>query len=308
MIEYEVVLSSGEIVKATAQNNKDLFIALKGGSNNFGVVTQFKLPTFQQGRMWGGAVFMAPDTFPELASRLYDFVTSPTDPDAHLIVAAGYAPAGAATVSNVYYAKPEPMPPSLAPFTTVQPVYMSTLREDSLLGFASEQAAFSNDGDRQLYFTTTFRPNKQFLLDIHKLWQSTVDANKHIPGFTLSLVFQPLSKSLLEASAAKGGNSLGFSPERGPLLLNLLNSVHSNKEDDEAMVKAITGLLKSIENLAAERGLADRYRFMNYSFKSEKVVQSYGGESIAKLKAASKKYDKIGFFQRKVPGGFKLPG
>lgn len=50
----EVVLPSGEIVNANATSNSDLWRALKGGSNNFGVVTRIDLKTFPQGKFWGG--------------------------------------------------------------------------------------------------------------------------------------------------------------------------------------------------------------------------------------------------------------
>ncbi|GAB1214093.1 hypothetical protein ATERTT37_003252 [Aspergillus terreus] len=39
IINYEVVLASGRIVNANIESNTDLFKALKGGGNNFGIVT-----------------------------------------------------------------------------------------------------------------------------------------------------------------------------------------------------------------------------------------------------------------------------
>jgi len=50
------VLSDGRIVYASASSNRDLWLALKGGSNNFGVVTRFDLETIPQGDMWGGQI------------------------------------------------------------------------------------------------------------------------------------------------------------------------------------------------------------------------------------------------------------
>ena len=43
VLEYEVVLASGEIVVANSTENVDLFWALKGGGPNFGIVTKFVL-------------------------------------------------------------------------------------------------------------------------------------------------------------------------------------------------------------------------------------------------------------------------
>ncbi|KKP03796.1 hypothetical protein THAR02_04126 [Trichoderma harzianum] len=49
---YEVVLASGKVVYATESSYPDLWLALKGGSNNFGIVTRFDLATFPLGNMW----------------------------------------------------------------------------------------------------------------------------------------------------------------------------------------------------------------------------------------------------------------
>ena len=46
VLDYEIVLPSGDIVHANAQEKLDLFKALRGGSNNFGIVTNFKLVVF----------------------------------------------------------------------------------------------------------------------------------------------------------------------------------------------------------------------------------------------------------------------
>ncbi|KAK2731858.1 FAD binding domain-containing protein [Colletotrichum kahawae] len=53
---YQIVLPSGAIVEATASSHEDLWLALKGGSNSFGIVTRIDVPTFPMGDMWGGSV------------------------------------------------------------------------------------------------------------------------------------------------------------------------------------------------------------------------------------------------------------
>lgn len=41
MVAFEIVLADSRIIKATEDTFSDLFIALKGGTNNFGIVTKF---------------------------------------------------------------------------------------------------------------------------------------------------------------------------------------------------------------------------------------------------------------------------
>lgn len=48
----QVVLPSGILVDVTEKSHPDLFKALKGGSNNFGIVTAFEFTAFEQGDFW----------------------------------------------------------------------------------------------------------------------------------------------------------------------------------------------------------------------------------------------------------------
>ncbi|KAF9872493.1 FAD binding domain-containing protein [Colletotrichum karsti] len=47
ILEATVVVASGKIVKASATQNTDLFWALRGAGSSFGIVTEFKLNTFE---------------------------------------------------------------------------------------------------------------------------------------------------------------------------------------------------------------------------------------------------------------------
>lgn len=51
VVGYEILLASGEIVRA--DSTSDLFLPLKGGSNNFGIVIRFDLKVYSQG-LFGG--------------------------------------------------------------------------------------------------------------------------------------------------------------------------------------------------------------------------------------------------------------
>jgi FAD/FMN-containing dehydrogenase len=58
VVNFQVVLAFGEIVDANDSNEyADLSIVLKGGQNNFGVVTRFDLRTFRYGLYWGGRLY-----------------------------------------------------------------------------------------------------------------------------------------------------------------------------------------------------------------------------------------------------------
>lgn len=309
VINYEVVLASGELLSVNKDSYPDLFIGLKGGSGNFGVVTRIDFPTFQLGKMWGGALYYANSAYPALVTAFSNFAkdTAP-DEKAALIVATGWIPGqGELCISNLYHGTPAlEAPPSLKSFLDIQPQLASTLRSDTLLGLADEQAAFSTNGQRCWFFTTGFRVDTQLMIDIRTLWLSTMETLKNQPDMVVSLVFQPITKGMIENSLKRGDNSLGLSVSDGPLVVCLLNTVHSNSTSDDIVSVEILKLLEKIDSLATERGLASRYKFLNYGYKGQKILEGYGKESTARLKSVSKKYDPTGLFQSVVPGGFKV--
>lgn len=85
---FELVTASGLVVNVSSRSYSDLYWALRGGGNNFGVVTNFKLNTFPLGQMWGGQRIFLENTFPEVLSAIHDFTIegSRKDLDAAQIV------------------------------------------------------------------------------------------------------------------------------------------------------------------------------------------------------------------------------
>ena len=122
VVNFEVILASGEIVNANAREKSDLCAALKGGSNNFGIVSRIELPTFEQGRMWRGALYYENTTFPQLFKAFNDFTTDCSDDNAHVIIAAFWAQGREAGTSDLYYARTQSSaPPCLRPFVDIAP-------------------------------------------------------------------------------------------------------------------------------------------------------------------------------------------
>jgi len=83
---YELVLPNGTIQTVTSQN-EDLWFALRGGFNNFGIVTKFVLQAHPQGDVWGGFVII-PDlffNFNKVNAAILKFQQEVTDPKAALL-------------------------------------------------------------------------------------------------------------------------------------------------------------------------------------------------------------------------------
>jgi FAD/FMN-containing dehydrogenase len=102
VVNFEVVLASGDIVNANSTENKDLWLALRGGGNNFGIVTRFDMSVFPQGEMWGGSIIYDISSSPQLFQALYNFVVDPAhDTATHFIWSGGIAQGFKAAMSNM---------------------------------------------------------------------------------------------------------------------------------------------------------------------------------------------------------------
>jgi hypothetical protein len=53
-------------------------------------------------------------------------------------------------------------------------------------------------------------------------------------------------------------------------------------------------------------GALHRLQYLNYADTTQRPITSYGQANVERLKQARKRYDPKGFFQKQVPGGFKL--
>jgi FAD/FMN-containing dehydrogenase len=76
LLEAELVLANGERVRASADENPDLFWALRGGGGNFGVVTSFLFRLHEVGTVVGGPTFWAVEDAAEVLSAYREFLPS----------------------------------------------------------------------------------------------------------------------------------------------------------------------------------------------------------------------------------------
>lgn len=70
---YEVVLANGTIVNANKGENSDLWMALRGGGSNFGIVTRFDMEALPDKDLAHGVRFMSGNHSSELVDVLVDF-------------------------------------------------------------------------------------------------------------------------------------------------------------------------------------------------------------------------------------------
>ena len=74
LLEAELVLASGEQVRASADEHPDLYWAIRGGGGNFGVVTSFLFRLHEVGTIIGGPTFWPVEQGAEVLSAYREFL------------------------------------------------------------------------------------------------------------------------------------------------------------------------------------------------------------------------------------------
>ncbi|KAK1561592.1 uncharacterized protein LY79DRAFT_574057 [Colletotrichum navitas] len=120
-------------------------------------------------------------------------------------------------------------------------------------------------GEGSTQFRTSFRSIKS--MPIAKNTNETVE-----PFFT----YQPVTANILDAMQKNGGNALGLTPERGPLVHISVVTHWETSHLDHFVQQSAADLICEIQVLAEERGLFAGYTYMNYAEKNQDVYAGYG--------------------------------
>ncbi|KAI1805632.1 putative oxidoreductase [Daldinia bambusicola] len=303
---FEVVLANGSIVNANADENPDLLFALRGGSNNFGVVTRIDFQTFEQGPIWAGAVLSSSDTIDEQLKAFVDVNSAGSyDEYASLITNLGYA-GGRKTfiLNNIEYTKAEENPAVFKPFTKISAMdekgHISTMAEAAI-----EQGSYSKNGRRQLFVTITHKSTLPMLNALYLNWDKSIEAIKSVRGVVWAISLEPLPPAIYARSPTS--NVFGLADRADALVITLLTVFWRNEADDAKVERAARELFKNIEDDAKRIGAYDPFIYPNYAAPWQDPVSSYGEESLRKLKRVRRNVDPKGVFTRQVPGGFKIP-
>lgn len=120
-------MADRRISNVSYESNPDLFFALRGGANNFGIVTKFYLQIYPQGSKWGGVKLYPATANRNLSKAVESYLNrASTDPDAAIF--AGYIDSGGQFASGCVfdYAKPQANP---AIFSDFLPLDNQTLED-----------------------------------------------------------------------------------------------------------------------------------------------------------------------------------
>ncbi|KAI1499515.1 FAD-binding domain-containing protein [Biscogniauxia marginata] len=307
---FEVVLADGGIVTASSDENADLFEALKGGGSNFGIVTRFNMVAFRTSPIWSASLVHPESVGQVHLSTLKKWIDNvETYQDSSVMLFWSYRPALKQTIINTSLSDVSgtASPPIFNDFLAIPGAINSTVMTTDMSTVALNT---QTGGYRNIWFTLTFKNDEGTLakaVDLHGKLVEEMKAESSNGDFETQCFFQPLPAIVGRHGYERGGNILGIS-QQGENAVILLGSLGLNGIDEEALGRKKMMIWKDeLEQYTKEVNTYIPYRYMNYADGSQDVVVSYGEESVVKMRAVSQKYDPDGVFQKRVPGGFKIP-
>ncbi|RYP42470.1 hypothetical protein DL767_000158 [Monosporascus sp. MG133] len=310
VVAFEVVLADGLIVTADRNTHADLFRALKGGSNNFGIVVGFTMSTIPCERVWGGSTASPKECIPD-AIRITAYLTERVaeNPDSSIIT----------VISHISLVKDIVVGAALVETRGVEnavafaewsklPKIIDTTGIKSMLELGLD-TALPND-HYNTWFTLTVKNDERIMSKAAEVHDRLVEELKsYIPdgSFTTQCIFQPLPLVFARHSIAAGGNVLGLERNTSDGILLQMNTMVKTLDQKEFAYPRVKACIRAVEEYAAtiDGGLLE-WLYLNYADESQDVLRSYGAQNLEFMRAVSRKYDPQQVFQYFCPGGFKL--
>ncbi|KAH8174772.1 FAD binding domain-containing protein [Sarocladium implicatum] len=333
VVSYKVVLADGLITTASENQNPDLWRALKGGGNNFGVVAEFVLRVYPGGPVWNNFTITPSFMTGSVLRAYYDHSVAAAKPE-HFdpnvstpILSLAFVPDIGLTFwcTHLFYTvfpdsphqnKKQRNPKALNDKTW--PEYWKRSPLGKLWGYPMIRSKTVTHGQmgRDLGSMSTLHLRNMYVVTGFKLDLATLhcatDAFKRAraqlkvltPGGTVfCITLQTLNPRWMNKGEP---NVLGLDGETDPVVVLELCCDWADAKHDALVKKVMQQAISEIEAASESLGSAHRFRFTNYAAAWQRPLDGYGEKNKRFLKDVSRKYDPNGLFQTGCLGGFKL--
>ncbi|EGP86177.1 uncharacterized protein MYCGRDRAFT_110145 [Zymoseptoria tritici IPO323] len=283
LISASIVLPDGTITEASETSSSDLFWAIKGGGNQFGVIYNFRLKAFPRPpQIYGGLKFFAGPPSQEVLDAIADFSNNVKDPKASIIPTVNWVLGVPFTTVLAYYdGIPEGDPFSMFNAT-------SNYKKQSFNEFIKSQSISRLAGNQRGAFNTAslqkITPNVLAQVkNQSEFWSRKAPAHA---GTFLSIdvePFEPYSQYAKDAA---------WRHEKNELPLYLFFGWQNPLEDDFWRA-ALLESCEMIANAARQEGqqIDDMLLYPNYALNEIPSERLFGAENLARLRELKGKWD-----------------
>jgi FAD/FMN-containing dehydrogenase len=296
------------ILTVSESSHSDLYWALRGGGNNFGLVTKYNLYTIPAPKMYGGARTFLQTSFKNVINAFINVANNASvDPHAQQYVA--FLPVNGTNLASaeLSYTKDDSDPQIFKQFRSI-PAVSDTASSKTLVEYVKYLETDNPFHLREVYWPIAVELDEAFANWVVKTFYSMISQVDGVAGIQPVIIYQAITDPILEKMSRFGGNALGLDQAGGPVLLMHISTWWSNEADDEKVYAFVNSFWEKVIAQAKSVGVYNEYIYMNYASMFQDPIAGYGEANKAKLKSIAKKYDPRGVYQTLQPGYFKLEG
>ncbi|PBK85371.1 FAD dependent oxidoreductase [Armillaria gallica] len=297
VVAYELVVPNGTAVTVTEGSDPDLFFSLKGGGNNYGIVTRFTLKTHPQGAVWGGLASYNASYISAFTAASVKFCSEVTDPKAGMIIVYGYTSGQVILSTQMFYDGPDPPDGIFDDFLAI-PAFAQdvTTRSFSELINSTVPTINASTGYRTVYNhipTLEYSAsNIEAVIDEVNFWGPVLST--HGPN-VVAYSMEPFLPNLLTHAPA-GSSAYPSSRDHVAFPTNV-NLLWLSESEDDTFHDAAR---RTAERLGAE----GESIYPNYALYGTPVVDMFGEEGVKRMEATRERVDPHGVMM--LTGGFKV--
>ncbi|KAH9017326.1 FAD dependent oxidoreductase [Lactarius deliciosus] len=301
MAGYELVLPNGTITNVT-ESDEDLWFALRGGGNNFGIVTKFTYKTVPQGQIWGGTLRYDVDQLDLVKEAVVKFQLI-NDTKAAVNVYVIYTPAGAVSIGLVFYNAPTPAPGIFDDFLAI-PTNQSDVKTRSFVDIFNSLSFINSPKVARsrvnAVSVTQYSPSVfDALVNQILFWGGQIAALD--PNLTLSLILEPFLKDVFSHGPASA-----YPPDRSHALFPTgVSFKYSNASLDDTVSKGLRNFSDTVTAAAVADGqnVSHAAVYPNYALFNTPLEEIYGA-NLPRLHVIKKAVDPENVMG--LAGGFKI--
>ncbi|CAE6490275.1 hypothetical protein RSOLAG22IIIB_08836 [Rhizoctonia solani] len=302
---FELVLPNGTITTATETQNSDLFFGLKGGFNNFGIVTKFTVLAFPQGQVWGGLQTFTFDQLDKVKEATFNFAQNVKDPKAAIIPTFNFLLGQPGVSLLMFYDGPAPPAGIFDEFQSINH-FTSDVKTRSFSSLVQASPANATYGLRGAFNTVALKNYSKPLIDQvlnQSIYWGTQVSLKSISKLFISYDVEPFLPSMNARS--KGG---AYPHDDFLMPLNLYFAWLSPLDaDDEWFQNALVESTRVIREQAIAEGQdiagAKQIKYGNYAAAAEDLSSIYG-DNLGRLKELKQLYDPTNIMN--LAGGYRF--
>ncbi|KAF9639259.1 FAD linked oxidase [Lasiodiplodia theobromae] len=295
---FTLVFPNGTISRVNSEQ-PDLFFALKGGLNRFGVVASAEFYTHEQPpQVYGGVKVYGSDEIDAVLNATAQFDAENTDPKAQIITTLRGEPVGMVSLVLFFYDGPE-SPPAFAPFENISSIISHTKTQsfnDFVKGFP---ANYMPQARGTFHTLSTSKLTPGFLAAVRNETDTLRKTMIKHSGVSVSYDIEPFLKTWGEHATESA-----YPHTNSPLPLNM-DFAWLSSDDDEYWYNAMRSSVNRLKDIAMQEGIHSNFTtYPNYAITNTTAEELYGTQNAARLRSIRNQVDPDRVME--LAGGFSI--